>query len=93
MFVEKRIENGFRCALAMFSGRIIFNFGVQKRLRAFLNPIFTGGVGTANSNSHAAFCESAARRESAARLRPHPALRATFPRPGEGFSGSGKVSG
>ena len=26
MFVEKRIENGFRCALAMFSGRIIFNF-------------------------------------------------------------------
>ena len=26
MFVEKEIENGFRCALAMFSGRIIFNF-------------------------------------------------------------------
>ena len=26
MFVEKKIENGFRCALAMFSGRIIFNF-------------------------------------------------------------------
>ena len=32
------------CALAMFSGKIILNFGVQKRLRAFLNPIFTGGV-------------------------------------------------
>ena len=29
------------CALAMFSGKIILNFGVQKRLRAFLNPIFT----------------------------------------------------
>ena len=29
-------------ALAMFSGKIILNFGVQKRLRAFLNPIFTG---------------------------------------------------
>ena len=28
------------CALAMFSGKIILNFGVQKRLRAFLNPIF-----------------------------------------------------
>ena len=28
----------------MFSGKIILNFGVQKRLRAFLNPIFTGGV-------------------------------------------------
>ena len=30
------------CALAMFSGKIILNFGVQKCLRAFLNPIFTG---------------------------------------------------
>ena len=29
------------CSLAMFSGKIILNFGVQKRLRAFLNPIFT----------------------------------------------------
>ena len=27
-------------ALTMFSGKIILNFGVQKRLRAFLNPIF-----------------------------------------------------
>ena len=31
-------------ALGIFSGKIILNFGVQKRLRAFLNPIFTGGV-------------------------------------------------
>ena len=30
------------CALAMFSGKNILYFGVQKRLRAFLNPIFTG---------------------------------------------------
>ena len=30
------------CALSMFSGKIILNFGVQKCLRAFLNPIFTG---------------------------------------------------
>ena len=30
------------CALAMFSGKNILNFGVQKRLRAFLSPIFTG---------------------------------------------------
>ena len=28
----------------MFSGRIILNFGFQKRLRAFLKPIFTGEV-------------------------------------------------
>ena len=30
------------CALAMFSGKNIYNFGVQKRPQAFLNPIFTG---------------------------------------------------
>ena len=34
--------NALRIALGMFSGKIILNFGVQKRLRAFLNPIFTG---------------------------------------------------
>ena len=32
------------CALAMFSGRIIFVFGIAERLRAFRYPIFTGGV-------------------------------------------------
>ena len=31
-------------ALRIFSGRIIYIFGFQKRLRAFLKPIFTGGV-------------------------------------------------
>ena len=30
------------CALAIFSGKIIFNFGVQESLWTFLNPIFTG---------------------------------------------------
>ena len=34
--------NALRIALGIFSGKIILNFGVQKRLRAFLNPIFTG---------------------------------------------------
>ncbi len=34
--------NALRIALGMFSGKIILNFGVQKCLRAFLNPIFTG---------------------------------------------------
>ena len=46
-----------------------------------------------NDICSAAFCESAALREDTAGLRPHPALRATFPRPGEGFCGSDKVSG
>ena len=31
-------------ALRINSGRIILNFWFQKRLRAFLKPIFTGGV-------------------------------------------------
>ena len=49
-------------ALRIISGKIILNFGVQKRLRAFLNPIFTGGVVTENGICSAAFCESAALR-------------------------------
>ena len=85
--------NALRVALRIFSGKIILNFGFQESLRTFLKPIFTGGVVTANGICSAAFCESAALRESIAGLRPHPALRATFPRPGEGFSGGGKVSG
>ena len=32
------------CALAMFSGKNLFAFVVQKRLRAFLNHFFTRGV-------------------------------------------------
>ena len=49
----------------MFSGKIILNFGVQKRLRAFLYPIFTGGVVEENGICSAAFCESAALRAGA----------------------------
>ena len=37
-------------ALRIISGRTILNFGVQKRLRAFLNPIFTDGVVTENGS-------------------------------------------
>ena len=81
------------CALAMFSGKNIYNFAILENLRIFQNCLFTGGVVKANGICGAAFYESAALRESTASLRPHPALRATFPRPGEGFSGSGKASG
>ena len=55
--------NGFRCALAMFSGKIILNFGISERLRAFRYPIFTGGVVEKNSICSATFCESAALQE------------------------------
>ena len=44
-----------------------------------------------NGICSAAFCESAALRGRTASLHPHPALRATFPRLGEGFH-SGKPS-
>ena len=64
-------------ALRIISGRTILNFGVQKRLRAFLNPIFTDGVVTENGICSAAFCESAALRASACSPE-----RADFPRPG-----------
>ena len=37
------IGNARRVALGIISGKNILNFGVQKRLRTFLNPIFTGG--------------------------------------------------
>ncbi|RHV53365.1 hypothetical protein DXB44_06195 [Faecalibacterium sp. OM04-11BH] len=41
--------NARRCALRIFRG-IGFLFGIQKSLRAFLNPFFTGGVVTENGS-------------------------------------------
>ena len=41
-------------ALAIFSG-IGFLFGIQKSLRAFLNPLFTSRVVTENGSSSACF--------------------------------------
>ena len=81
------------CALAIFSGKIIFNRAMPERLRTLRHCIFTGGGVEENGICSAAFCESAALRGSVASLHPHPALRATFPRLGEGFSGRGTVSG
>ena len=45
--------NTLRIALGIFSGKIILNFGVQKRLRAFLNPIFMERVTTGNGSCRA----------------------------------------
>ena len=44
-------------ALRIISGKIILNFGVQKRLRAFLNPIFTDGVVKENGICSACFLQ------------------------------------
>ena len=38
------ILNGLRCALAMFSGKIILNFRVCRTLRSATDAFFTGGV-------------------------------------------------
>ena len=72
-------------ALRIISGKTILNFGVQKRLRAFLNPIFTDGVVTENGICSAAFCESMALRASACFPE-----RADFPRPGEDVTAGDK---
>ena len=53
------------CALAIFSGKNIYNFAILENLRIFQNCLFTGGVVAENGICSAAFCESAALRESA----------------------------
>ena len=53
------------CALAMFSGKNIYNFAILENLRIFQNCLFTGWVVEENGICSAAFCKSAALRESA----------------------------
>ena len=53
-------------ALRIFSGRIIYNRAMPGGLRTARHCVFTGGVVEENGSCSAAFCESAARRKSAA---------------------------
>ena len=53
------------CALAMFSGKNIYNFAILENLRIFQNCLFTGGVVAGSSICSATFYESAALRASA----------------------------
>ena len=53
------------CALAMFSGKNIYNFAILENLQIFQNCLFTGGVVTPNCICSAAFYESAALRAGA----------------------------
>ena len=53
-----------RCALHIFSGKDIYNFAILENLRIFQNCLFTGGVVEENGICSAAFCESAALRET-----------------------------
>ena len=73
------------CALAMFSGKNIYNFAILENLRIFQNCLFTGGVVTANGICSAAFCESAALGAGA-----RSPERADFPRPGEDVTAGDK---
>ena len=79
-----RFRTPSACALGIISG-IGFLFGIQKSLRAFLNPLFTGGVVKENGICSAAFCESAALRAGACSPE-----RADFPRPGEDVTAGDK---
>ena len=49
------IWKGFRFAIAIISGKFIFNFGIAERLRTLRYPIFTGGVVMANGIYSACF--------------------------------------
>ena len=49
------IWKGFRFAIAIISGKFIFNFGIAERLRTLRYPIFTVGGVTENGSSSACF--------------------------------------
>ena len=73
------------CALAMFSGKNIYNFAILENLRIFQNCLFTGGVVAGSSICSAAFYESAALRAGACSPE-----RADFPRSGEDVTAGDK---
>ena len=50
------IWNALRVALGIFSGKIIYNFGVLKSLRAFQDPFFTSGVVMGNDLALSVTC-------------------------------------
>ena len=52
---SRMIWKGFRFAIAIISGKFIFNFGIAERLRTLRYPIFTGGVVMANGIYSACF--------------------------------------
>ena len=80
-----------------YSAELDFLFGIQKSLRAFLNPLFTGGVVTENGICSAAFCESAALRLASSpsqaltrQIPPFVTCGDIFPRSGGSLSSKGE---
>ena len=84
-------------ALRIISGRTILNFGVQKRLRAFLNPIFTGRKRNGKRQLPRWFpAETAARRVDSYAFSREKGIEIIFPNKGfpprgEGFCSSQTV--
>ena len=73
------------CALAMFSGKNIYNFAILENLRIFQNCLFTGGAVTANGICCRWLPAGASRQRgtrSPAGSEPSQALRASSPEGG-----------
>ena len=78
-------------ALRIISGKNIYNFAILENLRIFQNCLFTGGVVTESSICSAAFCESAALRETNPLRLTAPCLRGSIPLFAKKITGSGKA--
>lgn len=49
------------CALAMFSGKIVFIFGIAERLRTLRYPIFTRGIAKIYGSAYCIFLRESAK--------------------------------
>ena len=78
-------------ALRIISGKNIYNFAILENLRIFQNCLFTGGVVTESSICSAAFCESAALRETNPLRLTGPCLRGFIPLFAKKITESGKA--
>ena len=67
-------------ALAIISGKIIFNRAMPERLRTLRHCIFTGGVVEENGICSAAFCESSALSEKGSPSQSSPVGLASSPK-------------
>ena len=86
--------NARRVALGIFSGKNILYFGVQKRLRAFLNPIFTGRGRDGKRQLPRWFpAETAARRVDGCAFSREKGIEINFPNKGFPRSGEAVTAG
>ena len=55
------IWKGFRFAIAIISGKFIFNFGIAERLRTLRYPIFTRGIAKIYGSAYCIFLRESAK--------------------------------